>query len=523
MKKIILHVCMLLAVVTAAAAEKELTVYREGPYELLIRSRFSPTRDLVIGIHRFVNDNAWLLDRNIPLSQLRTKGECIHVGGDDYPAMTIEKYGNLSGNHGSFFARFLKIPGHGLTQSDLGGVLQEKDGYSYCIVGIRDADTLLIHPEGKIGAADPGYRHHSKAPLFYKGKPLPFQSSSLVQMHPGNRITEYEFLADGKEIPEKEEIRCNEVELRFTHDVVSPAAIVQWYKNHPGKQLNPPVIGGSWKMLPVHTEELRKLSPEYMNLAAILTVKERFVFQPGGFVKYRTVKFLQDLKGISNMDLTFCWDGTISKKKSDEFYIPKLKPLKAKGFSGAPDIPCDFTNIMKMPQTMSVNYLINNANCIDKKELPDRFIRLVGDDSREIGVVLGSSLVNGYTAKKDRWFQYYLWGTKKMYPYTMILRDIKAGQTEETVSYKQYFYPPADPDLTAFYWHKEGDSTLVYMDFHKKMVGKKVVLPASFAGKKISVVEKTAGVTLHAGTGVPDGGIVFDAAENRGFLVLKLD
>ena len=93
----------------------------------------------------------------------------------------------------------------------------------------------------------------------------------------------------------------------------------------------------------------------------------------------------------------------------------------------------------------------------------------------------------------------------------------------ETIAYKQYFNPRLEPDATSLYWHREGDSMLVYMDFHKELKNKLIRLPKKFTGKKISIVEKTPSLVLHSQSVVPAEGILLDVNGKHGYLVLKLD
>ena len=124
--------------------------------------------------------------------------------------------------------------------------------------------------------------------------------------------------------------------------------------------------------------------------------------------------------------------------------------------------------------------------------------------------------------RKDRNSIYYFYTSKKMYPYSYALFNNKPGLTLRTVSYKQYFNPALDPDLTAFYYHKQDNSWVVYMDCHKSLQNKKIQLPEELRGKKITILEKTPSITLRSSSEQTAAELVFDVSE-QGSLVLKLD
>ena len=176
---------------------------------------------------------------------------------------------------------------------------------------------------------------------------------------------------------------------------------------------------------------------------------------------------------------------------------------------------------------MNVCYMIERKDCLNQEDLPDRFIRITGDQQRKYGIALGYSLFMGCTAKQnrgaDRSSIYHLWYTKKMYPYCYQLKNVKKGRKISSVSYKQYFDPQREPDTTDFYCHKQGNSDVVYLDFHKTLTNKLIKLPREFAGKKVTILEKTPSVILHMGDVIPPEGITLSVKNNYGYLVLKLD
>ena len=509
------------------SAQDKTTVYRNGN-NLLVRSAFSTEKDIVIKVFNNANESAYLIPKNAKITEYAKKGILIHRNPDEYAATHFGPFGFLSGNHGSPFARILHFPAHGMTAKSLGTKLTEKDGYAYRIIQIVDNDHILIHPEGSGDTRKPKLKGHKNKKLFHNGKEIKYLKSQFVQMYPLNRITEFQFLINGKTpLADKTEVQCDFIDHVFTHDVISPLAVIEWFKNNPGRKLKPEFTG-KWKMAFVTTGKERAKYQDYMKLDSLATYHNLYRYEPyGASVLYRKAVYHAKLSRVDSFDIMFGWSGEIAKKKNEEFYIPKLKPLRIKGYMDAPDLDCDFSAIYKMPKSMMVNYVINKKDCLNPQDMPDRFIRITGNKERQLGIAIGYSLFMGCTAKvnksAERKMAYYLWRSKKMYPYAYTLRNIEPGKTMETVAYKQYFNPKIEPDSTAFYYHKEGDSYVIYLDFHKKLKNKIIKLPEHFAGKKITAIEQTPSVILHTAKTVPEQGINLSVNDKYGYIVLKLD
>ena len=94
----------------------------------------------------------------------------------------------------------------------------------------------------------------------------------------------------------------------------------------------------------------------------------------------------------------------------------------------------------------------------------------------------------------------------------------------ETVAYKQFFNPQKEKDATSFYYHFQGDSLIVYTDFHKEVKNKVLTLPSCAAGRKITILEKTPGMTLHTEKKIPEEALfTVSTTSGNNYIVLKLD
>ena len=510
-------------------AEEFITVYKDGN-DFFVRSNYSDNEDMIIHNFRYINEKSHLIKRTAPFAAWQ-KSTALHYSNDDYPAVVpLGKYGTLSGNHGSPYTRCLTVPGHGLTANDRGGVITEKNRKNtYVILQILDKDNLLIHPEGLQNTVSPRFPKHTTAPLFYKGKQLRFTKSVMKQLYPLNRITDWQLLADGKTpVPEKKEIKCRFVDFVFVHDLLDPYHVIQAVKKAPDDKYMPE-WNARHSMCFVNTPELRKKYASYAKLPALVTYANKVRFQPRcARVNYRKITYHAPLSHANNLDIMFYWGGLIARQKRQLFYIPKLKPLTVTDRKTKEKRTIDLTAGVQIPIKMEYSYYIPLSDVIDRKDLPDRFIRITGDEKQyRYGIALGYSMIMGKTAKEnmpgDRTTVYHLYKSHKIYPFSGCPKNIKPGKVEEVVAYTQYFDPRREPDATSFYCHYQGDSLMVYLDFHKELKNKTIKLPKAAVGRKITVFEKTPALELHTKGKVSASGITLSNKAKHGYLVLKLD
>ena len=520
------HLLLILNFLTLGVllSAQEVTAFRDGD-QLWVQSRYTDEQDIIIHVFRYANQGARLVPRKSDIRDYQ-KGKLLHIGGDDYAVTEFSGYGLLSGNHGSPFGRIVLSPGHGFSDRDLGSEIKDETGNSYRLMQVIDRNRFLIHPENRGQIGEPSFAAFRQGKLFSNGQEIKYEKTSFAMLRPLNRILRQEFLIDGaKPMPEKEVIHCQFIEQIFIHDVVAPESLVEYLKAHPGKKPFPEFTS-QWSMVKM-TDDPRLL--DYGRLPALATIANRIAFQDRGAVTIRRkTTFHVAMKRVQQREVMFGWDGLIAKGNREEIFIPKLKPMKVKGITGNNSVSeCDFASVCRLPEKVRMNQMIRKNHAVNPADLPDRFMMFNGQGRREYGIVLGYSLFSGCTAKKNQGANrpnlYFLWNTKKMYPYCYAVNNITPGTSIESLSYRQYINPSEDPDATAFYFHRQENSDVVYFDCHKPLKNKYLKLPSYMTGKKITVLEQSPRVKLHTVTIVPPEGIRFDVTGNSGSLVLKLD
>ena len=213
-----------------------------------------------------------------------------------------------------------------------------------------------------------------------------------------------------------------------------------------------------------------------------------------------------------------------------EYYIPKTLPFTQDG------IRHDFRSIQDygLRPPSPLRFSAANRNIEDATNLPDRFIQFLGrrhngKTERLVGYAIGYSLIHGLSIPAERARHassaIMLYTTSKSYPVAINSKMgpiIPAGTEFHCVAYRQYFRPAARGSATCLYWHPEAGDVVVYADYHHGVDHDVLKLPAEWAGKRMTVVEKTPSVTLHTRTTVPRDGVVVSVAGTNGHVVLKL-
>ena len=416
--------------------------------------------------------------------------------------------------------------------------LRDKQGNIWRIIRVESSmpleDELLIHPENRGTDGKPDFPKRVGKILYRPdGSPLNIVYELTAQMYPLNRITAFEYLMDGKvPLPDHQVMECSFLEHRFDHDVLSPGGVLQWLTANAGKN-ETNIFSKAWGMMFAD-----RAPAGYRQIPALFTVENRFRYQiRGAQVLERTTTW--HAAGLSGKQLEqmFGWAGGIVPKDDngnyyadsvEEMYIPKLKKIRIADVDQPQKTEIyDFSRIAAT-NTMNADYNITSpADCLDPADPPDRFIMMSGRGKRQYGIALGYSLFDGCTAKgcheTERTNLYFIYKTKKMYPYAYQVKDVAPGTKVRSVSYRQYFDPSADPDIPVMYLHQEKDSWVLYMDFFKKMQHKTVKLPDFLTGCRITVLEKTPSVIPEFNQIADKDGISFQVHDDYGYLVLKFD
>ncbi len=493
-----------------------LLVKRTGN-SVVLRSRFSASQDLVLtlglGSNRQIGFGvASLIDSALPTDKTAPQnGTMFHSCGDDSTPWNFNGT-YIGGNHGCSDLREVVCAEHGLSEADLGSEWRDAAGAPFYLLRVVTADKLWFLSENTGEGAIWRFNTKIVGDTLTRTDPattLSFQEYHMAQLTPASRIREQSFRADGREdLPEGEWVTCGFLEVLDDYEIVSPAAVLADVRAHPGMLRDP-------------------VAP---HLDAVVSNRIRHCFYPNGAVVIRhESRALQEFRMgymgfIQSAPLT---QGTFD---THEYYIPGTLPFEQEGVVYDFQAFQDYSSKLPVPLLFGAAY----ANVVATHDLPSRFLQFLGSRAggqnvRKIGYALGYSPVRGLTriGERERHAStaIMLYKSNKSYPHavdTAMGAIIPAGTEFDCTAYRQYFDAQAYPKATAVYWHPEENDWLLYADYHQSVEQDRLVLPATFTGRRIEIVSKTPSLTLHTEDTVPPEGLTVSVEGDYGCLTLRL-
>lgn len=491
--------------------QNKIVVLKKGDL-IYVRSYFSPEKDVLITMNKGLNGqvnflNTRLISGTAPLTDVSSGAVVHHCGDDSTPWNLNGTY--IGANHGCSDGRELTIKKHGLTVSDIGSEWLDEAGNKFYIIKIASPDSLWILGENKGKDGIWRFNKTIKAPLKNGDRVLKIEEDKMLQIRPAIRIKEQKYLVDGKTpLQDGVPTPCEFLDLKEEYDIICPDSLLEMIQKNPGKEADFAA----------------------QSLDSVMTFKTLYRFMPLG-----ACTIDHNVKANRKFNIghaLFVMSMQLNKDGYDmrEEYIPKTLPFEKN------DIKYNFKAVQdvsgKFP--FPIHFSEKEKNIESPDNYPDRFIQFLskkqGDKiTREVGFAIGYSLIDGLGRSEERAkttsMPIWIHTTSKTYPFAIdpkIGTRIPAGKEFHCLVYRQYFNPAAFSEATAVYWHKELDSYMLYIDYHKAVQNDTVKLPDYLIGKKITVVEKTPSLNLVTGKTVPPGGLVISANEQYGYIVLKL-
>ncbi len=489
--------------------EDKIAVVKNGDV-VCIRSGFSADQDVLIRMHKGGNGqigflNTCLIDAAIPLEQTGIlESKIIHQTGDDSTVFSINGTA-IGGNHGLFGVVNMTVENHGFTEADIGGKWKDAKGTVFYLIKIVNANTLWFLAENTGTPEKWEFKTAVDSSSFSNvdtGKTLTAKDSNLVQMYPAVRIIRQEYLVDGKTpLKEGSPVICNTLDGVESYDIIAPDSVLEKIKKNPGKACDFAA----------------------QDLESLLTRESVYQFQPrGACLTTQRAKMNRDLViGFTSPVMTV---PLVKESNSTyECYVPNTLPFETDG------VKYDFNAIhdFKVPVKNTVDFRGKN---IDSSNPPHRFIQMIGEDGkRRIGFAMGFDSTVGLgkpeELSKNTSLPAYIYKTGKVYP--QIIDHMaglqKTGTVLEMAGYRKYLNLTEYVNPTCVYFYRNGNSLMLYVDYHKSVNNDAIKLPAEFTGKKITVIEKTPSLKLLSGDTIANGGINVSVEGSHGYIVLKAE
>lgn len=480
-----------------------------------VRSYFSAEQDVLIAVGKGPNgqinfSNTRLISSSIPMNDSAlVSGFVLHRCGDDSAPWNLNGT-YIGANHGCAAGREIVTPKHGLTVADIGSEWLDDAAEKFYIIKVPNPDTVWILSENKSGDEIWKFNGIIKGQMLKSGdgsKTLDAKDNKMVQLIPACRINKQKYLVNGKTPLEDGRVtHCDWLDIEEDYDIMAPDSLLTAIRNNPGKEMN--FSDASLDSIVNNRIVYRFLPMGACTVDHNSTARRNFKLGYMGFVQSAPLE-----------------TGSLS---THEYYVPKTLPFELKGRK------YDFAHFEDFSQKLPGELLFGPKykNTSDSKNPPDRFIQFLGEKKsgapeRKIGYVIGYSLIEGITRPETRAANceafLYLYVSNKTYPHAIDGGKVEAGKEFHCLAYRQYFDASAYKNATSVYWHKESDSYLLYVDYHKSVENDMIKLPDYLSGKKISIVEKTPSVKLLTDTIVPSKGLSLSVDGAYGYAVLKLD
>ena len=478
----------------ALSAAETLTVNRNGD-NVLIQSDF-PGGYTLHQTGWAKGPNRQFNFKNVTLSKGKSSQILIKPSGDDACPWNLNST-YIGANHGDSIASGLIFnEPHGLTEKDCGSKWTDPKGKNFYVLKIENPKVVWVLSDNvsKIKDIWRFFRPNAKLPLRHAdGRELKGFKVQYRQLYSPVRILGRKYLADGKPMQDKAEVKCRVFTVEEEYDIVATDAILKHVQANPGRQVafNEP------------------------GLDRVLNQKIVYNFYPdSSCIVTHHVKFYRDVR-LGYMGFIQAYQMSKGKYAKHLYYVPKTVPFEYEKQEW------DFANRVDFTRPIKGSMLLKANTFENPKSIPERFIQYLKDGKGlpDVGFVCGYSLLEGCTTPeehaKNAATALFLYKSHKTYPHALDggkIQVIKAGRTFYCMAYRQYFDPKQ-----GYYLNRQGKNLVMYVDFHKPVSGKVIALPEKLHGLKPELVEKSGSVKYE----LDGNSLRFDSAGKYGYCVLK--
>jgi len=498
---------------------KKLTLLKSGVY-LYIRSEFDSTRDLV---QKWKTSGSVVFGNNNPVTPWTTTlvsktalnessvfdaGTFIHTASDDAcPANYNGTY--IGANHGPASMIVVSSAIHGKTNEDVGSEWTDGSGRKFYILRVVDTNTLWVLSENigsdsnkwDFDSSITGDLTHSQNATHTSIISVESQSNNQLEYCIKNVVRK--IIIDGNaEISEDGIYYTSELDIIDEYDIINPVALIDYLVSNVGDSEAP-----DYSMAE---------SQVYNNI-------NYHINQNGSCVIYYHWLVNQEIDlgymGFLQMERLYT-GGSYTKRKQ---YMPKVLPISdgVKTWT--------LTDIEDMNSLPATALDFTSAYYETAGVPPDRMVQFLADsgDVLKIGFAMGYVPEIGISENRNDLVSkaWQIYTTGKHYPHGIDdkLGNLASGTYYNAIVYRQYFRPQFTgyENTSAFYTHKVGNFTYVYLDYHVEALLDKITLPVELNGKLVTVVEKTSNITLHSDFVSQSKILLSKSGSNYGYLVLK--
>ncbi len=479
---------------TTQIATTEFVNREKGPFELYksgtnykVRYPFNDTKDIVTTFSTTLDDNgafnfvdSWLIDKTsaITATTLQLHG----TGNDDIAPVNVNGV-YIGANHGAPQLRIITATAHGKTVNDVGSIWNDGSN-DYILLKVVDANNLWFFPENRHSDdTDWDFPNMSGNTLTHVSGAINTgninsTTKTASQLRPAMKNVSHNFYADGKLITTDGAYRCSELKIYETYDINDVGSMLELLVS------NQPVGG-------------YLTQPDLLQGDVLMTIKNTYEAVKGGFVIYSDM--------IPRKACNFNFYGIVQSRYMQPGWITKYKryvPHTTTVNDGSTDWDFRLAPSILTPYATSFNF---TEGLWESGIAPVRSVDIAEGSSGPINFNMGYLPIG---VSKDRENvvnnSLFLHTTRKNYP-NLVTGD-KINDTDPTevspnqvfsgAAYRIYTEPQEDETNSLFVKYSDNDDYgYLTGDFHDTGYYR-LNVPDNLIGKKITVLNKSAGVTI---------------------------
>lgn len=491
---------------------------------LYVRAKFTSTLDIIQLVvmatgAAFTNDTVNVMGARTcdnTLSKLSNvaawnTGTILAVQGD---STTPVQYNGtyIGGNHGALIVREVTATAHGKTVVDVGSEWTDSLPRKWYLIRVVDAnklwfisENLSLAPAWSFSTTLTGITLTHSASATNTGA-ITVASSVLTQLWPALQSQTKKILLDGiTEVTVDGTYLCTTLDIVNSYTIPNVAAVLTYVRS---------LVGGATQ-------------PSFIDSSIAPDVSRTITYR---YAENGSCSIIDSVRNYNQLTLNY-FGGTQAEPleytgKQLWQYIPRVSSIVGTIKTW------DFINQENIGGTFEA-LTLGLSKFTDVNNPPDRMAQIVKTAGvSNFGMMIGFSPIRsvGLPATRKTLISEsnFVSAIRKQY-----LKALNGGGSAFTgnvlpvnslydmVVYRAYWSAETCPDATAFIWFRDGKNIIVIADFHQSVSFSKLPLPEYFSGLDVTVIDKTASLTLH-GNNVLNDCLLVTVTGGYGYIVAKL-
>lgn len=450
-----------------------------------VRLPFNQTKDIVQNFSTALESNgvlnfidAWLLAKEDDISKETTR---LHGATNDDACPLYVNNTYIGANHGLAALYIVTIAGHGKTVNDVASLWNDGTNDFYLLQVVSSSVLWFLSKNYNLTGQNWDFRALTGNTLTHVSGAvntanINSTTKTVAQLKPAVKNMEHKYAADGKDITADGRYKCSSLIVTETYDIMDVSDLVdKLVANKP--------VGG-------YTSQ-----PSLLQGVPFITIKNTFSFVPGGVIIY------SDL--IARKNCRFFYYGLIQNgyiKPSWATNYKRYIPHTTQVNDGVRNWDFRLGESVLTPYATSFNFIESKW---ESGIAPKRCVDTITDGSAlnvnfNFGYLPVGATLNRQSVVNDSWF---LFTTLKNYPNFVTGDKVNSGAPPlyllantilSGAAYRVYTEQVGNTN-NFFVRHAEGG--YLALDFHATGYYR-IQVPADFSGKKLTLISKSAGVTM---------------------------